>query len=305
MRIYLSGFSTRELEEYVRCIPQAKLNILLSYGLKTGDYRNFLDKNHKNIDSLILDSGAFTANFTKNKENLKFTFEGYKSFCLKYKDRYDFAFNYDIDFDKNNFSTNYMYLKRLREEGINVVPVIHDYTEEESDIYIKDNYEIIAIGYSDTEKNEENIRLVSNKLYSNGRKVHALGVSSYSWLANSPIHFADSSSWAKYPAYGFMPFWNLSLPDDDKTHKLKFEDYTNSKLTKYQYNKYQYKHDLEKYLKERFGYEYIDLYSSKTIKRKIVSIDYYIKLQEAVTAKHKSLGFNTDWISKSLPLRKS
>ena len=125
MRIYLSGFSTRELEEYVRCIPQAKLNILLSYGLKTGDYRNFLDKNHKNIDSLILDSGAFTANFTENKENLKFTFEGYKSFCLKYKDRYDFAFNYDIDFDKNNFSTNYMYLKRLREEGINVVPVIH------------------------------------------------------------------------------------------------------------------------------------------------------------------------------------
>lgn len=294
MLIYLAGFSTRELEEYVRCIPQARLNILLSYGLKTSDYRNFLKINHKNINSVILDSGAFTANFSSKPKELPFTLAGYKSFCQYYAKNYDYAINYDLDFEKGEIWRNCIYLKELQDAGVNVVPVVHDYSGDELSFYLEEQYNTIALGYSLNEKTNANIKLQSEAIYRAGRKVHALGVSSYDWLAYSPIHFADSSSWSKYPAYGFLPFWNSSLSGNDKTHVLKFDDIKSSKKAKHHYKTYAHKQDLIEYLKERFGYKYIDLLSTKSIKRRIVSIDYYVQLQAAVTQSHSSLGFVTD-----------
>lgn len=294
MLIYLAGFSTRELEEYVQCIPQARLNILLSYGLKTSDYRNFLETNHANINSVILDSGAFTANFSSKPKELSFSLAGYKSFCQYYAGGYDYAINYDLDFKKGDIWKNYTYLQELRNAGVNVVPVVHDYSGDELALYLKDDYGLIALGYSKEEKNRSNVASQSKAIYNDGKKVHALGVSSYDWLATSPIHFADSSSWSKYPAYGFLPFWNPSLSSKDKTHVLKFDDIKSTKKSKYHYNSYAYKQDLVKYLSERFGYKYIDLLASKSTKRRIVSIDYYVQLQDAVTREHALLGYNTD-----------
>ncbi|WP_428565083.1 MAG: hypothetical protein ACP59X_03440 [Solidesulfovibrio sp. DCME] len=294
MFIYLAGFSTRELEEYVRCIPQARLNVLLSYGLKTSDYRNFLETNHKNINSVILDSGAFTANFSSNPENLKFTFAGYKTFCEQYSQSYDYAINYDLDFEKGEIWGNVDFLRQLKEAGVNVVPVVHDYSGDELELYLQNGYDIISLGYSKNEKTNANIKSQSETIYKAGHKVHALGVSSYDWLANTPIHFADSSSWSKYPAYGFLPFWNQTLPGNDKTHILKFDDIKSSKKSKHHYKTYAHKQDLVDYLQDRFGYKYIDLLSTKSIKRRIVSIDYYVQLQNAVTQNHLSLGFMTD-----------
>ena len=294
MLIYLSGFSTRELEEYVKCVPQAKLNVLLSYALKNSDYRNFLEKNHKNINSVILDSGAFTANFSKNPEALGFTFQGYKSFCQHYAGCYDFAINYDLDFLKEKYFSNNIYLTELKNAGVNVVPVVHDYTGDEVELYLDGDYKIIATGYSEDEKNNQNLATLAQRIYNAGRKVHALGVSSYSWLATTPIHYSDSSSWAKYPAYGFMPFWNPALTSQDKTHLIKFADFKRQYSQSQLYTNYTHKQELEKYLNDRFGYKYIDLLAPKTSKRRIVCIDYYVQLQEMVTLSHANLGFKTN-----------
>lgn len=294
MLIYLAGFSTRELEEYVRCIPQARLNILLSYGLKNSDYRNFLQTNHKNINSVILDSGAFTANFSKQPQKLKFTLAGYKSFCVHYAGCYAYAINYDLEFEKGEIWENYSYLRDLRSAGVNVVPVVHDYSGDELSLYLKDDYGIIALGYSKKEKNKVNVGSQANIIYNAGKKVHALGVTNFNWLANTPIHFADSSSWAKYTAYGFLPFWNSALQSNDKTHLLKFDDLKKSQKSKYYYKTYPYKKDFTDYLGSRFNYKYIDLLAPKSIKRRIVSIDYYVQLQAAVTRMHAALGFKTD-----------
>ena len=294
MLIYLSGFSTRELEEYIKRVPQAKLNVLLSYGLKNSDYRNFLEKSHENINSVILDSGAFTANFSSKPQDLSFIFQGYKSFCQYYANSYDFAINYDLDFGKGDYSNNYKYLDELRKAGINVVPVVHDYTGDEVDLYLNGDYKIIATGYSEEEKTKNNLAELAKKIYDAGRKVHALGVSNFSWLATTPIHYSDSSSWAKYSAYGFMPFWNSALTSQDKTHIIKFTDFKKQYTEKHLYSNYAYKQDLEKYLHDRLGYKYIDLLSPETNRRRIVCIDYYVQLQDVLTRLHARLGFHTD-----------
>ncbi|BAH76708.1 hypothetical protein [Solidesulfovibrio magneticus] len=294
MRIYLSGFGVKELEEYTRCVPQAKLNILLSYSGKDPDYKKFLEDKHDNINSVILDSGAFTANFSITPGDLPFSFEGYKAFCVRYKGSYDFAFNYDIDFEKESLSTNYNFLEILKDAGIPVVPVVHDYTGGEVDLYIKQKYQIISAGYSKNEKNKENIKNIAIKIYNAGCKAHALGVSSYDWCADAPIHYSDSSSWSKYPAYGFIPFWNPSVADENKTHVIKFNDRINSKRALHNYDNYGYRSELEEYLNKRLGYKYIDLLSPKSIRRRIVCIDYYVQLQDVLTKRHARLGFNTD-----------
>lgn len=94
MNIYLSSFTVKHLDMFMERFPDAKLNVLLSYGLKNKNMFRFIKQYRSRINSLILDSGAFTLNMAKNKSTRnKIDFMGYRDFLKRFAKDFDFVFN--------------------------------------------------------------------------------------------------------------------------------------------------------------------------------------------------------------------
>ena len=68
MKIYLSSLNTNSLEAYLEIFPDAKLNVLVSYGLRNKSVDAFLHEYASNINSIILDSGTYTMNWIASED---------------------------------------------------------------------------------------------------------------------------------------------------------------------------------------------------------------------------------------------
>jgi hypothetical protein len=118
------------------------------------------------INSLICDSGAYTKNNAQDKKTAaKISLDGYISFLRQplIRNSFDFAFNYDQDFKKTGFETNYRNMKKIEQNVISVVPVVHDYKAQiinEIDYYLKNKYPIIALGFSEDKLNNHRLKSV-------------------------------------------------------------------------------------------------------------------------------------------------
>lgn len=200
-KLFLSSFMFKTLIDYKKLRPDSEMNILLSFGTRKADYKNMVITNRNMINSLICDSGAYTKNNAQDKKTAaKISLDGYISFLRQplIRNSFDFAFNYDQDFNKTGFETNYRNMKKIEENGILVVPVVHDYKAQvinEIDIYLRDNYKIIGLGSSqDKMKNRKiNISNAVNHIVNGGSKTHLLGITSYDILKDIPVHYGVGS----------------------------------------------------------------------------------------------------------------
>ena len=297
-KLYLASFNKKTLLEYKRLYPESEVNVLLSYGTRHNDYFDMLSTERRKIGSIILDSGAFSKNFSRSTEHI--TLPGFIAYCKHLGQYFDFIFNYDEDFNMDGFETNLKNMKKLEKEGINVVPVAHDYISAkvpEIEYYIRRKDPIIALGYSDHKRTNKwnNIKKAVMKIVNAGLNVHLLGFTSASIVGKLPVKYCDSSSWAQEGMYGNILWWNPYKTGENKTDRIRFLDKENTHVKwKHHIGNYKWKKEFEQYLKDELEMSKIDVYGhNKEFKRQIANVHYFVKLQSKIRKMHKRKGFKT------------
>jgi hypothetical protein len=294
---------------YLQYFPDAKLNVLLSYGLRNSDTAGFLKTHHDRIGDLILDSGAFTLNNAKSQKiKDKITLPGYAAFLKRFGSSFLFAFNYDANFGHDGFYENAENMQFLIEQGNkNIVPVMHAYTCEEADRFITDGNKLVAMGFSpEGKKNRKNIRGFSEYFHEHGVKVHALGATNWKVLADTPVAYADSSSWVQYGKFGTVVFWNDSKAVVTGTGQTDYSECCEAyyfyddaskprKSNKVYYDQLPETHPLPQFVEKHLKCDWFDLLNKKaTDLRTMLNIHFFQKLQEKVTEHHTNNGWNFD-----------
>lgn len=288
--------------------PGTKFNVLVSFGLRGQEMKNFVSANPANVSGVILDSGAFTLNMAKSeKTTQKINFESYIRFLQLFKDKFDFIFNYDANFEDDGVCQNDEYLQELRTLGIKVVPVVHSYSDEEFKRYEEQGHKLIALGFSpNKKKNAKNIRKYSNIANANGIDIHALGVTSWGMLEDSPIQYSDSSSWVQYGKYGMMKFWNeskvVSKPSGEidyskccETYYVYADENKPKNPNRLYYNDLDLSHPLPQFVEKYLKCDWYDVLNpKKSFLLNMVNIYFFLKLQEKVTKYHASKGWVFD-----------
>lgn len=296
MKIYLSSVTPKVIDAYLEIFPESKLNVLISFAFVGKSFPEYYGRLKPHINSLILDSGAFTLNGLSEGGSSPVTFERYYNHLKRYGDNYNFVFSFDRYFDDDSFSLNMKYHDKLLNLNLPIVPVVHNYTGGDAEALIARGDQLVALGYSDTQKNPANIKAVSHKLHAANKLVHALGVSNYSNLISNPIAYCDSTTWNQPGTWRVLHYWSESITGEDKTEKVYFQDWavpSKQRPENKYYHCHEKKDEIAAHLKDIFGYDYEMLNTpSKTMERNIIQIHYFQKLQEIVTENHRKLGWN-------------
>ena len=183
----------------------------------------------------------------------------------------------------------------LEYAGLYPVPVVHDIDGPEIDHYISNGYARVALGSSQI-KSEEILAAVMSRFYGTGIKIHLMGNVSFNFLANFPIHSADTAGWARDGGYGFILFWNPQKDGVNKTDRIYLEEIIkDGPAYKTVYSTYPYKADLDAFLMTTFGLRYYDLVGPDRSKNKqLVNTYYYAQLEDIITGIHRQKGFETE-----------
>jgi len=296
IKIFLSSFTLRVLLAYKNLYQKAEMNVLLSYGTRSQDYYDMIFTFHHLINSLICDSGAFTKNFANAMTAAKISLEGFISFFKQpqIQKKFDIIMNYDEIFEMNGFETNLRNMWKIEDKKIPCAPVIHDYLGvvfDEIGYFLEKEYPLIALGYSEHKMvdGKNNIQYAVNRIVNAGSKVHLLGISSYDILAENPIHYCDSSSWAQEGIFGCIIWWNPNKPGENKTDRIRFLDRENSHLRHTRHiGNYEYVEEFQNYLKDQLGMKLLDLCGhDKEFNRQLVNVHFFVQLQDRVREAHK------------------
>lgn len=306
MKLYQSSIIhpvIKELEQ--RYLPKLSekrtLNILISYGVPTGDEYKILKSGH----NIAFDSGAFSLNFRKSGNGMPITRKGYEIYLIKgrplAKGKVEIQLNFDSDFTAAGTAENYNHLKILENAGLEITPVIHDYYGNEIKFYIDQGYEMIALGSIFDPVMKRQIRTKKDIKYGIEEairlkpdiKIHVLASASFDDPSRWPIYSSDAANWTHNVTYGFILFWNENKMSYDKTEKIFFEDfYDVRKPNRTYFRQYQYIRELEKYLDEKLNLTYDDLMGfNSPLYRQVVNSLYYLEIEDRITEEHKKRGF--------------
>ena len=293
MKIYHSGTTTKAGIKYKQLHPDRPLHALISYGRRDVHHRNLMLGHRHILDGLIMDSGTFTLNQNRRKYKNSITFKGYRFYLNLFAKKVDFYFNFDEDFSKSGFTTNFGYQLDLETAGFRPVPVIHDCYSDEIKTYIDRGHKLVAIGSGELKfAGLDDLRHIVDELYRNGVKVHFLGCTRYEKLAYLPVYSADSTTWNWTGASGRIFYWNPNRIGYNKLDKIVVDDKPPKRLTKYHIRDYMFRNQLEDYLYRELGLSIGDLLGrNKHLNRALVNIHYFVLLEELINRKHKEQGF--------------
>lgn len=297
MLIYLSAMTQRAMYFYCDVFPKAKLNILLAYD-GNENYHRLVDKYGDNIDSLILDSGAF-GKHSREQKGLEVFYNkyGYARYLRNHHSKYDIYVNFDEDFTKSGFEINYQNQLFLESLGLNPMPVIHNYdvNSQEVQFYLNcGKYNLVSFGFSE-DKTIANIKTLAHAFHDAGIDVHLLGRTFFKSLAFAPISLCDSSSWAVATKYHYGFWWNPYILAPDKTAIINFPEREKGS-PKHNLDIHPFRAEYLSFARNTFGYTYHDLVHSvyRNYFRNVMNMFFYQQVQESVTKIHKQLGFKTE-----------
>ena len=293
MKIYHSGMTTKAGIKYKQLHPDRPLHALISYGRRDVHHRNLMLGHRHILDGLIMDSGTFTLNQNRKKYQNKINFKGYRSYLNLFAKKVDFYFNFDDDFSKSGFTTNFGYQLDLENAGFRPVPVIHDCYSDEIKTYIDRGHKLVAIGSGELKHaGLDDLRYIVDQLYRNDVKVHFLGCTRYEKLAYLPVYSADSTTWNWTGSSGRIFYWNPLRISYNKLDKIVVDDKPPKRLTKYHIRDYMFRNQLENYLCRELGLSINDLLGkNRFLNRALVNIHYFVLLEELINRKHKEQGF--------------
>ena len=293
MKIFHSDLTTEAVLKYKQMKPNKPLRALISYGRRDSHHRDLMLKYRNKIDGLIMDSGTYTLNQNRRKYRDIITFKGYRSHLNLFAKKVDFYFNFDSDFSKTGFTTNYGYQLDLEKAGFKPVPVIHDCYGPEIKTYINRGYKLVSIGSGELEHaGLDELRHIVDQLYRNGVKVHFLGCTRYEKLAYLPVYSADSTTWNRTGGSGRIFYWNRHRIGYNQLDKIVVDDKPPKRLTKYHIRDYMFRNQLEDYLYQELGLSIDDLLGkNRLLNRALVNIHYFVLLEEEINRKHREQGF--------------
>jgi len=255
-----------------------KLNVLVSYAYLKGNgvklTRDYRDK----IDSLYLDSGAFTAASGK----VHISLSEYRRFIRRFRDRFDEVFNLDDKFDDPNHNKqNQIYLEEDLPEGSKrPIPVLHDKVDPLTEFkeYVDEGHDYIAIGSNLAKE-------VLNVIWKDfsGIKIHMFGKLNRKLLFDYKPFSADASTWAKAVGFGKLYYWD---PEDKEEYPINLGERVGSKGNGIPFDDFHHKSQFESFLRDKFGYNRTQLMSNY-IAKQIVNLYFFKNLENIINAESK------------------
>jgi hypothetical protein len=293
MIIYHSSLRKEAAIRYKQVKPSEKLHALVSYGRRDNNARYFLVTNPKLLDCLIMDSGTWTLNQNYIKFKDKITLKGYAAYAKNFEDKVDFYFNFDEDFTKDGFETNYSNQLKLEREGLKPVPVVHDCYSDEIQQYIDRGHKLIAIGSGELKHASlDDLRMIVEKPFQAGVKVHFLGCTSFEKLAYIPVYSCDASTWGQESSRGSVFYWNPLKTGHNKIDKVSFYGQPPKRLIKTTIDDYPFKKQIAAYLRSELNFTIDDLRGKEGLaNREVADLHFYAQLEKIINQKHKEQGF--------------
>jgi hypothetical protein len=270
------------------------LTVLLSMALIGNDTYLFLSNRGKIFSIIILDSGAWSV--VSGRSDL--TLERYMAYLKAHGIKFDFYFNFDTDFTDQGFSHNISHQIRLEKAGTNPIPVVHNFYDEEIDVYIDRGYEKIALGSKQATSVDVLAHAVDRiKTGNPDVEIHWFGGSTYDWLIDLPIASCDTTSWAKTGAYGEIQYWNDHKKGENKTDTIYVGGRLKEMKEDYHYVDYPWRDELDNYMRTTFGFEEpfaaLTGYGDKE-NMQLVNLRYYVELERRI---------NDERIKRGVPLK--
>jgi len=292
MRIFQASLALAVLKRHYEIFNEP-INVLLSVPLVGKEMKLFLIDYRHMSDRIIADSGAWSV----VKGNSNFTIEQLIFRLKPWEDKLFLYFNFDIDFSNLGFKNNYSNQLKMERAGLKPAPVIHNLYGNEISFYANSGkYPWLALGssqtttFADLKYGVDQIKWINPNI-----KVHWFGGSKFDWLVRLPIASCDSSSWAKTGGFGNIYYWNAHKEGLNKTERIYVGGYMNDEDDgTYHFVTYKWRDELEKYLRETFGFEYADLlgYDDK-FNMQLVNTRFYMELERKV---------NEERIKRGIPL---
>ena len=258
-----------------------KLNYLISYFYLDGQAYK-VTKGYRNmIDTLYLDSGAYSA----ETRNVVIPKSEYRKYLKVYGSHFDEYFNLDDNFEdwEHNRENQGFIENELPSVAKKPIPVVHDNSNPfgEFSMYAKEGYQFIAFGSTTTIPDEVFERIKSE--YPRIR-IHMFGRLDLDELKKHKPYSADSATWAHAAKHGNILYW-------DREEEIKYIIYAGSRDrsdTVPHFKTFEHREKVEEFLHETFGYEYSDLLKKGgPEKRMIVNLYFYNEIQVYLTALEK------------------
>ena len=282
MILYQASLDLSVLKRYYK-IFQEPLNVLLSMAIINGRIaRRFLVNYRYMINKIVLDSGAWSV--AMGKSNMKI---GKLILHLKiWASKYDHYFNFDTDFNTNGFQNNIVNQMKMERAGLKPIPVVHNFFNNEIDYYLQSGkYPWLALGSKQT-TSFRYLRLAVDriKLGNPDIKIHWFGGSRYDWLIKTPVASCDTASWAKTGSYGYINYWNPKKSGLNKNDRLYVGGFIkDNDKTGHDYVTYNWRGDVDAYLKGNFGFTYQDLVGHKSaFNMQLVNVRFYAELERRI-----------------------
>jgi len=293
MKLYLASMNLDVLLKYNQLFSKRRLNVLRSFGLLDSQDYPYVKEHREKFSSLILDSGTWTLNNAKRPPS-RLTLPNYIRYVSSYGGNHNFYFNFDSDFHNDGFGTNLVNQLEMEKAGLTPVPVVHDIHGGEINYYIYKGYKRVALG-SKQIKTVKTLETVMKRFQGTGIKIHLFGNSRFDFLSNFPIDSCDTAGWAHTGKYGFIWYPNPKKGGVSKPDMIYLEEYIrDNEKKKIMFSKYEFRQDLEKYLKVTFGVTYSDLIGPKGAHSKmLVNTHYYALLEDLLNRIHREKGFKT------------
>jgi hypothetical protein len=272
MKIYNAVGSAEIVAEYHKKTKK-KLNILVAYPYLKGSAYKLTKEYRGMIESLYLDSGAYSV----SKGKIKLSVSEYGRYIARYGRLFDEVFNLDDDFfDPMHNLTNQAYLERLLPtDAKKPIPVIHDAEDpfEEFKGYVNQGHTYIAVGSSKKIPSEV-LKKISKKFPS--VKIHMFGKLNRKMLAKHKPYSADASTWATAAGLGRFYYWD---PEEKKEYLIVLNSKEKASGKNISYSEFPQKAGLDRFLKDTFEYDYSQLVADCQA-RMVVNLHFFKQLEE-------------------------
>jgi hypothetical protein len=258
------------------------LNYLISYFYLDGQAYK-LTKEYKNmIDTLFLDSGAYSA----ETRNVVIRKSEYRKYLKLYGDHFDEYFNLDDNFDDpdHNLSNQEFIEQDLPSGAKRPIPVVHSNENPfgEFRMYAQLGYTFIAIG-STTKISDEVFKRIKAE-YPKIR-IHMFGRLDIDELKKYKPYSADAATWAHAAANGNILYWN---PDEEEKYIISVGSRDRNDSVPH-FKSFKHRNKVEVFLRETFDYGYSDLLKKGGAERgdenrMIVNLFCFKEMQNYLTA---------------------
>ena len=291
MKFFQASLHLKVLKRYNELFPGDRLNVLLSIAYNESERKDFLFTHREMIDELICDSGAWSV----AQGNSYLTLPAVIAFLRRFGHHFDYYFNFDTDFSDQGLPNNLSNQREMEREGLNPVPVIHNFFTAEIQYYVQcGKYDRLALGSSQSTK-FDNIRYAVDKIKTWGNpniRVHWFGGSKFDWLVRLPIASCDTTSWAAVGEFGDIRYWNPNEEKLDKAHEIYVGGRTKDfKQGEYHFVTYPWRKELEDYLWNNFQLQYPDLLGPQgNLYKQVVNTRFYAELEKRVNEERERRG---------------